>query len=222
MVPPFGPIETRSGELPPRLPNPLQIDTELLQPWLAGSGYDELPVATREDAAIYQSVGQTDSQLASQVVITGAGTADGRKPRTMYWPLGMLRRDRREGLYRMGHVGVCDAVIAVPALRFERQQPSVHEPREVAAGSLRRDPGDTREFASCERPPVKQRREHGSPRSVTYEAPHGCQGAVRGQWARVRHCHAHIVRQRGPTSFRSWPKRSSRPCGSCCGSCPAA
>lgn len=133
----------------------------------AGPYGHEAPVATLKVVVIDHGLHQVDSEPSGQMVITGARSAQRLGSGALSQRLD--RRDRRQLLQRLDQVPdgwSRQAVVAVPTVRLNLQQPSVRELTQVSARGSAADAGLSGQPAGRQCPTVIEGEQHGTASSI--------------------------------------------------------
>ena len=160
----LGPIEALPSEMPPRRPRLREVDAECRKECAAGPRYAKVRGPVRRDrAALYQRVGEPDTEPAGDVIVTGA--------RNVQFGGDDILAERhdsrgfcnhRESFDSVCHICVRDAVEALSSTAFDAEQSARDELREMSAGRRGRRARPKCKLARGKLSAVEKREQHRS------------------------------------------------------------
>ena len=131
----------------------------------------------------HQCVSQRDTKLAGEVVVAGAGLAQGHiaaARRRAALALAPARGDLHDAFQHLRHARCGETVVAVPALLLDGQKASGCHAGQMTARRLRRDSGDLRQLGGGKRAAVHQGLQHSGAGGITRECRDLCEHRIAG------------------------------------------
>lgn len=130
--------------------------------------------APHEICTFFERGSDGDRQFASKVIVTGAGQAKRSGRREKLWRMQdrWQRDELGQVLNHRRHGGSSQPVITMAALRFDGEQPTFDQLREMTARRRGAHPGGARQLACRQRAAVQQHGQNGGPAGLAKECAH--------------------------------------------------